>query len=236
MRIQLPEADGSQRSYTLRGGLLKVGAANFSRRIAFAAAHVVVDPLKTVEVPSPVIDWESTLAFRRHLWSLGFCVAEAMDTAQRGMGLHWPQALELIQRASREAKASGGAIASGVGTDHLGANEATSLDDIVAAYLLQAEAVEACGSRIILMASRALARIANCADDYFYVYGEVLRQVSEPVILHWLGPMFDPRCQGIGETTPLRPRPERVWKCFVAMRGSAMASRCRCSTLNWRSR
>jgi hypothetical protein len=196
MQITLPSPHGMQH-YTLRGEPLPppIGKG-FKSRVAFTAAHVVVDPIRTVDITNPVIDWESTLAFRRHLWSLGFGVAEAMDTAQRGMGLTWTLALELIERSMKEARAVGGHIASGAGTDHLALHEHTSLDDVTRAYLDQCAAVEAAGGRIILMASRALAKVARSSEDYLKVYGTVLRQVKEPVILHWLGPMFDPALEG----------------------------------------
>jgi hypothetical protein len=144
----------------------------------------------------PVIDWDATLAYREHLWSLGFGVAEAMDTAQRGMGLDWPLALELIKRSTAAAKARGAMVASGAGTDHLPTGKTLTLEDVTDAYLEQCEAIEAVGGRIIMMASRALAAVARHADDYATVYGNVLEQVKEPVILHWLGPMFDPALEG----------------------------------------
>ena len=195
--VKLVRADGSLYDYVPAGEpLTLVQRAGFATRIAFAAAHVVLDPLRTAEpLTHPVIDWDATLAYREHLWSLGFGVAEAMDTAQRGMGLDWPLALELIQRSTAAAKARGALVASGAGTDHLPAGPHT-LQDVTDAYLQQCEAIEAAGGRIILMASRALAAVARGADDYASVYGAVLTQVREPVILHWLGPMFDPALEG----------------------------------------
>ncbi|MEU3962056.1 dihydrodipicolinate synthase family protein [Streptomyces buecherae] len=166
-----------------------------SARAVFAAAHVVADPLAAGAGAPHAVDWEATLAFRRHLWSHGLGVAEAMDTAQRGMGLGWPEAAALIRRSSAEARAVGGVIACGVGTDHL-AGPARSLDEVVAAYEEQLAVVEAAGPRAIVMASRALAGLARGADDYLRVYERVLSQVAEPVILHWLGPMFDPALDG----------------------------------------
>jgi hypothetical protein len=142
------------------------------------------------------IDWESTLACRRHLWSHGFVIAEAMDTAQRGGGLSWPIARELIARALAESKAEGGAIACGAGTDHLLPGASITLDDVERAYSEQVGYVEAHGGRVILMASRALARAARNAEDYRRVYGSILRQASTPVILHWLGDTFDPALAG----------------------------------------
>lgn len=196
--VKLVRQDGTCYDYAPTGEPLVVEKRGpFAKRVSFAAAHVVVDPLRTAEpMVEPVIDWDATLAYREYLWSLGFGVAEAMDTAQRGMGLDWPLALELIRRSTAAAKARGGLLASGSGTDHLAVGEAKTLEDVTHAYLEQCEAIEAAGGRIILMASRALAAIARHADDYAAVYANVLRQVREPVILHWLGPMFDPALKG----------------------------------------
>ncbi|HEX9199842.1 MAG TPA: dihydrodipicolinate synthase family protein [Acidobacteriaceae bacterium] len=196
--VKLVRPDGSVYDYTpLQTPLNPASRGPFETRVAFAAAHVVVDPLRTVEpLTQAVIDWEATLAYREHLWSLGFGVAEAMDTAQRGMGLDWPLALELIKRSTAAAKVRGALVASGAGTDHLLAGATPTLQDVTNAYLEQCEAIEAVGGRIILMASRALAAVARHADDYALVYGRVLGQVREPVILHWLGPMFDPALGG----------------------------------------
>jgi hypothetical protein len=167
-------------------------------RIAYAAAHVVADPLADVDPwLEPAIDWERTIAYRRHLWSLGFGVAEAMDTAQRGMGLDWEGAKELIERAVEAAREVPGArIASGVGTDHLTLSPELSVDDVIRAYEEQIEAVEAIGSRCIVMASRALCAAAKGPDDYARVYGRILGGLKEPAILHWLGEMFDPALEG----------------------------------------
>jgi len=194
--LLLPRADRSIETYRLRGTPLVAGAPNrpFSR-IAYAAGHVVVDPLASTDPwLAPTIDWDATLAFREHLWSLGLGIAEAMDTAQRGMGVDWPRALELIQRTSAAA-GPGQYIASGCGTDQLAAGT-HSLDDVIRAYEEQMEAVEAAGSRIVLMASRALARAASGPDDYLRVYDRLLSQTREPVILHWLGDMFDAALAG----------------------------------------
>lgn len=166
-------------------------------RTAYAAAHVVADPLADNDPwIDPAIDWDRTLAFREHLWSLGLGVAEAMDTAQRGMGLDWPTSLELIQRSTKLAKAGGHLIASGAGTDHLTPGPDVTIDQVIAAYEEQCEAVEAAGSRVILMASRALVQAAKGPEDYAKVYGRVLGGLSQPAILHWLGEMFDPALQG----------------------------------------
>jgi hypothetical protein len=160
----------------------------------FSAAHVVADPFADVSPDSPAaVDWDATLAFRRHLWSHGLGVAEAMDTAQRGMGLDWVGAAELIRRSAAEARAVGGRIACGVGTDQLAAG---TLEEVRAAYEQQLAVVEESGAQPILMASRALAAAARGPEGYLEVYGHLLRQSAEPVILHWLGPMFDPALEG----------------------------------------
>ncbi|EPH42373.1 dihydrodipicolinate synthase family protein [Streptomyces aurantiacus] len=165
-------------------------------RTVLAAAHVVADPGADVSPDGPAaVDWDATLAFRRHLWAHGLGVAEAMDTAQRGMGLDWPGAAELIRRSAAEAKAVGGHIACGVGTDQLTAPAAT-LADVRGAYEEQLALVEDTGAQAILMASRALAATADGPDAYLATYDDLLRQASAPVILHWLGPMFDPALAG----------------------------------------
>jgi hypothetical protein len=167
-------------------------------RVAFAAAHVVADPLAKSDpwLDAP-IDWDRTIAFRKSLWDLRLGVAEAMDTAQRGMGLDWPSALELIRRSVDAAKDHPGALVfCGVGTDHLSPSPDISLSDVIDAYEEQASAVEACGGRIIMMASRALAAAAKGPQDYATVYRRILGQVKEPVIIHWLGEMFDPALAG----------------------------------------
>ena len=167
-------------------------------RVAFAAAHVVADPLADNDPwVDAAIDWERTIAFREYLWDLGLGVAESMDTAQRGMGLDWNGARELIRRALDAAKARPGVkIACGVGTDHLAPGPDVSVDDVIRAYEEQIEAVEAMGGRLIVMASRALARAARGPEDYARVYSRILRQVKQPVIIHWLGEMFDPALAG----------------------------------------
>jgi hypothetical protein len=199
-RIDLPNPDRTISPYRLAGTPLpfeKHKAAEFSRR-AYAAAHVVADPLADNDPwIEPAIDWEATLAFRHRLWDLGLGVAEAMDTAQRGMGLGWPTARELIRRSLSEARGRDDAvIACGAGTDHLPPGPDVTIDEVIDAYEEQVEAVEAVGGRVILMASRALAAAARGPDDYARVYGRILAQVKEPVILHWLGEMFDPALQG----------------------------------------
>ena len=167
-------------------------------RIAYSAAHVVADPRADIDPwLQSAVDWDATIAFRQRLWRLGLGVAEAMDTAQRGMGLDWPTSLELIGRSIDAARDVPGAfLASGCGTDHLGPDEARSVDDVIAAYELQMAAIERLGGRLIVMASRALVRVARGPADYERVYDRVLRQAREPVILHWLGDMFDPSLNG----------------------------------------
>ena len=167
-------------------------------RIAYSAAHVTADPLAANNPWLDCnIDWETTMRYRRHLWSLGMGVAEAMDTAQRGMGMDWPTSLELIKRSIAESRHVEGAfLASGAGTDHLAPEDAKSVDDVIRAYEEQIEAIEALGGKIILMASRALAKVAKSPDDYHKVYDRILSQVKEPVVIHWLGEMFDPALAG----------------------------------------
>jgi len=194
-QLKLPKADRSIETYRLAASrAFPAKLQGTLNRVAFSAAHVVADPLADVDPwLSAAVDWDKTIAFREHVWDLGLGVAEAMDTAQRGMGLDWPTSLELIQRSVRAAKARGNALVfSGAGTDHLAPEDAKSLDDVIRAYEEQIGEVEKAGGRIILMASRALARIGSGPDDYATVYNRVLSQVAQPVIIHWLGDMFDP--------------------------------------------
>ncbi|MEV6111169.1 dihydrodipicolinate synthase family protein [Streptomyces sp. NPDC052109] len=195
MTIQLPDAEGGLRTYEPRTEPLAVSPGTpFASRTVFSAAHVVADPYADVSPDSPAaVDWDATLAFRRHLWSHGLGVAEAMDTAQRGMGLDWAGAAELIRRSAAEARSMGGRIACGVGTDQITNG---SVAEIRAAYEEQLAVVEESGAQPILMASRALAAAASGPEDYLETYGRLLRQSAEPVILHWLGPMFDPALEG----------------------------------------
>jgi len=167
-------------------------------RVAYSAAHVVANP-RAAHDPwlDCAIDWDATLQYRHHLWSMGLGVAEAMDTAQRGMGMDWPTSLELIQRCLAEARHLPGArVASGCGTDHLLPNPSLTLDDVVRAYETQMEAIEKSGGRLIIMASRALVQVARSPADYEWVYQRILSQAQNPVILHWLGDMFDPALKG----------------------------------------
>ncbi|NGP45178.1 dihydrodipicolinate synthase family protein [Bacillaceae bacterium SIJ1] len=196
--VKLIHQDGRLYSYTPeRQQAIVVPEGPFHSRIAYSAAHVVCDPLASNDPLSDAqIDWEQTMAYRRYLWSLGLSVAEAMDTAQRGMGLNWSTAKELIRRSIAEAKTVGGQVASGVGTDQLTPGPDVTIEDVVHAYREQIEFVEGEGGRVIIMASRALAACAKGPEDYADVYGTILQHVSQPVILHWLGEMFDPALQG----------------------------------------
>ena len=173
----------------------------FQSRVVFAAAHVVPNP-RAENVPGApaAIDWSATLAFRRHLFRYGLGVAEAMDTAQRNMGLDWPATQELITRSAAVAREHEARIASGAGTDQL-LGPAADISEVTRAYLEQVEFVEGAGSQVILMASRQLAAVARSADDYLEVYATVLRQATRPVILHWLGEMFDPQLSGYWGST-----------------------------------
>ena len=196
--INLPTADGKIARYATKPPRTFPKADVPFNRVAFAAAHVVADPLADSDPwIDPAIDWERTIAFRKYLWSLGLGVAEAMDTAQRGMGMDWRNSLELIRRSLDAATdVPGAVIASGAGTDHLDVAPGVTVDDVIRAYEEQCAAVEKLGGRIILMASRALAHAARSPDDYAKVYGRILAQVREPVIIHWLGEMFDAALAG----------------------------------------
>ena len=195
--VTLPKADGTCVGYRLHEpAVWQRPQQTITSRIAFAASHVVGDPFGENVPGAPAkLDWDATLAFRRHLWSYGLGVAEAMDTAQRGMGLDWATARELIARSAAEARSVGGRIAAGAGTDHA-TTALTDLSAVIRAYELQVEEVEKSGAQVILMASRQLASIAGGPDDYATVYGRVLSQISQPAILHWLGPAFDPALAG----------------------------------------
>jgi len=196
--LNLPIAGGKLAPYATKPPRNFPAAKPPFNRIAYAAAHVVADPLADRDPwLDAAIDWERTVAFRRHLWSLGLGVAEAMDTAQRGMGMDWKASLELIRRSLDAAKDFPGAlIGCGVGTDHLEPGANVTIDDVIRAYEEQCAAVEKLGGRVVLMASRALVKAARSPDDYVKVYGRVLGQVKEPVIIHWLGEMFDPALDG----------------------------------------
>jgi Protein of unknown function (DUF993) len=200
LTLNLPTRDGRLQDYALRAAapIATAPAGTVFNRIAYSAAHVVADPRAAIDPwLQCAIDWDATIAYRKRLWSLGLGVAEAMDTAQRGMGLDWPTSLELIRRSLDAARDVPGAlIASGCGTDHLNLDEVRRIDDVIDGYETQMEAIEALGGKLIVMASRALARVAKGPADYERVYDRVLRQARQPVILHWLGDMFDPALKG----------------------------------------
>lgn len=197
--LRLPTADGSLRSHQMGpASRFALSGPPIAVRTVYAAAHTVMDA-RASRTPwdAPVVDWDATLAFRHRLWALGMKIAEAMDTSQRGLGLDWVGAKELIRRSLAESRTVPGAdLACGAGTDQLDPAEARGLDDVVAAYEEQLEHVEACGGRAILMASRALCRVAASPDDYLKVYGRLISGAREKVILHWLGDMFDPELAG----------------------------------------
>jgi hypothetical protein len=198
--MRLPTAEGWQTVHLNEPRAWREHRLPFERRVAFAAAHVVADGRgENVPGAPAAVDWDSTLAFRNHLFSYGLGVAEAMDTAQRNMGLDWPAVQELVSRSASQALAVGARIASGAGTDHR--SDLRTVDDVVAAYAEQVEFVESTGSQVVVMASRQLAQVAAGADDYLRVYDSVLRQVRSPVILHWLGEAFDPALQGYWGST-----------------------------------
>ena len=196
--IRLPAAGGRLEEYSVREPKAFAKPSRAFTRKALGAAHVVADPM-SVKDPwlDAAVDWDKTIAYRRHLWSYGLGVAEAMDTSQRGMGLDWPNALELIRRSVDAARDFPGAVvASGAGTDHLAPRADLKIADVIAAYEEQCTAIEKLGGSIILMASRALAACAKSPEDYGRVYDRILSQVKEPVIIHWLGEMFDPALEG----------------------------------------
>ncbi len=200
LSLLLPETNGGLQRYAV-SSVERSNARNASvpfNRVAYSAAHVVAEPRAAIDPwLHCALDWDATMAYRRYLWSLGLGVAEAMDTAQRGMGLDWPTSLELIRRSIDAARDSPGALlASGCGTDHLVLEDVKSVDDVIRGYKQQMEAIEALGGKLIVMASRALARVARTPADYERVYDRILRQSRAPVVLHWLGDMFDPALDG----------------------------------------
>lgn len=196
MKLALPDSTGRKTDYVLTGTPIKAGTLGANpARIVYSAAHVVADPFTENDPTGRAsVDWQKTLEFRHYLASLGLGIAEAMDTAQRGMGLDWVGALELIKRTRADLPKA--RVANGCGTDHLNPTDARSIDDVIRAYLEQVEAIQKLDARIILMASRALARVAKSPADYITVYDRVLAACDHPVILHWLGDMFDPQLKG----------------------------------------
>lgn len=215
LRVALPQADGSVRRYVVKGEPLvaPVDSPPIASRMAYAAAHVVCDPFVSATSEAyPVLDISATLAFRDYLWSVGLGVAEAMDTAQRGMGLTWPAAKDLIRHSLTLAADTGGRIVCGAGTDHLDADQ-TSIPEVVAAYQEQCAFIESYGGSVVLMGSRALARSARGPDEYLIAYDKVLSQLDRPAILHWLGEMFDPALAGYWGTNDL----DDALETFVAL-------------------
>ncbi|MGF3027721.1 dihydrodipicolinate synthase family protein [Methylobacterium aquaticum] len=220
--IRLPTATGTFETLTIPEPTLwrTARAGQALPRLALSAGHVVADPMADI---SPMrgeiaIDFERTQAFRDHLWDLGLGVAEAMDTAQRGMGLDWEAAKILIGNTVASAKRRSGAVVfSGVGTEQLDPAGA-SLDDVVRAYHEQLGFVQGLGGRVILMASRALARAARTPTDYAAVYRRVLAEADQPVVLHWLGEMFDPALAGYWGS---RAVPEAMDACLAMMEENA---------------
>ncbi|MGN6534324.1 MAG: DUF993 family protein, partial [Mesorhizobium sp.] len=208
MTIRLPDEKGSFSDYRLSGRTIPSARLPAdAARTVFSAAHVVADPFAAGEPSGPAtVDWEATMAFRRHLDSLGLGIAEAMDTAQRGMGLDWPGALELIRRTRAELPDA--LVFNGCGTDQLAPADARSLDDVRRAYFEQVEAIQKLGGRLIVMASRALAAVAGSPEDYVKVYRDVLARCDQPVVLHWLGEMFDPALAGYWGADAFEPAME----------------------------
>ena len=201
MKLELPNKEGALSEYRMVGKpLTDQEMPKNPARVIFAAAHVVADPFaKSNPHGAPAIHWEDTLRFRHYLADLGLGIAEAMDTAQRGMGLDWNNALELITQTRKELPEA--RVANGVGTDHLDLTTVTSVDHVIKGYMQQLEAVQKIDARVILMASRALAKVAQTPKDYFDVYKSILSNCDYPVILHWLGDMFDPQLFGYWSAT-----------------------------------
>lgn len=195
--LTLLEPDGATRAVALAPApAFTKPRRPLQSRVAYAAAHVVPKAHADNTPGQPAeIDWDATLAFRHHVWSWGLGVADAMDTAQRNMGLDAAATRELISRSAAEAASAGGRLVVGVNTDHVG-DESISLEQVIDAYVEQLHHAEDAGAGAVLMASRHLARAAHNADDYRRVYREVLRRASAPVVLHWLGTAFDPALEG----------------------------------------
>jgi hypothetical protein len=200
--LLLPGPDGVPAEHVLGApGAWTRPTSPITSRVVYAAAHVVPERWADNSPGAPaVLDWDATLAFRHELWSYGLGVADAMDTAQRGMGLDWAATQELVKRSAAEAASVGGRLACGAGTDQLDLTRLPTgrrgLDAVLGAYREQVELVAGSGATVILMASRALAAVATGPQDYLDVYGTLLDEVDQPVILHWLGPMFDPALAG----------------------------------------
>ena len=198
LTLKLINNAGQIAPYALSGVAPEVTNNPKFNRIVYSAAHVVANPMAAIDPwLDSALDWDATIAYRQYLWKMGLGVAEAMDTAQRGMGLDWSTSLELIRRSLDAAKDVPGAlVASGCGTDHLAVDDAKSVDDVIRAYEEQMEAIEKLGGKLIIMASRALVRVAKSPSDYERVYARILSQAKQTVVLHWLGDMFDPALSG----------------------------------------
>ncbi len=205
MKVQLPDTAGQLHDYVLAGTPVEPSVLTpDSVRVIYSAAHVVADPFGDNDPTGPAnVDWDKTMEFRRYLAGMGIGIAEAMDTAQRGTGLDWKKAMELIRRTKNELPDA--LIANGCGTDHLDPSEAMTVEDVRRSYLEQIEAIQSVGGRLILMASRALAKVAKGPDDYISIYSDILSACDEPVILHWLGDMFDPRLAGYWGSSSFEP-------------------------------
>jgi hypothetical protein len=219
--LNLPQSDGSLAPFApSRTPLVPRAPSRPFTRVAFAAAHVVSDPRAGTNPwsPPPAVDWDATLAVRRTLWDQGLGLAEAMDTAQRGMGVDWPTAAELIRRTMTEAKVHPlrPRVACGAGTDQVALSALTDEHAIAAAYCAQMEVIESAGGQIILMASRSLPAIGADADTYHRIYGRLIAQAAEPVILHWLGAAFDPALAGYWGSADVAAATETVHTLIAA--------------------
>lgn len=220
--LTLPTQDGRLEPYRLTGTPLVPRAPKVAlTRTAFAAAHVVSDPLRERNPwdTRPAVDWEATLAFRVGLWDQGLGLAEAMDTAQRGMGVDWLTAKELIERTMAAARAHPmrPRVACGAGTDH--AQGLASAEAIAAAYETQMAAIEAAGGQVIVMASRAFTAMGAGQEDYHRVYSRLIDGAASPVILHWLGEMFDPALAGYWGTRDVAAASDFVLALIAANPG-----------------
>ena len=239
--MRLPTYAGTLETYAPSGDPLTPRPPRVPlTRTAFAAAHVVSDPVAERDpwMGKPAVDWENTLGFRRWLWDQGLGLAEAMDTAQRGMGVDWPTARELIERTMREAKAHPmkPRVACGAGTDQRAPGEIRDETGLIAAYSEQMEAIEAAGGQVILMASRAFPAIGADADAYARVYGRLLQDAEAPVILHWLGDMFDPALKGYWGSSDVDAASDSALAIIEANAAKVDGIRSRCSTRRTRRR
>jgi hypothetical protein len=202
MIVQLPNLRGTPRPYRLRPAFTAApvpGTRPCFSRLAYAAAHVVAKPANGAAAADPrspdSVDWDATLRFRRHLWHLGFGIAEAMDTAQREI-LGWENAARLLDMTLADARAEPGrGVIGGAGTDTL-ATSTPTLRQVIDAYVAQAEFIHERGGRVILFPTHFLPRHFPAPGHYLEVYRAVTQEVSKPVFLHWLGDMFAPALRG----------------------------------------